>query len=132
MGLLPLFTHFETMKNLTINYSATADLHNNSNVSETLGLTIYLENPENFDIALDNLRERVHTNLNSYERYLNAKKQISDIELNLEKMSDIYQECLDQYNKMTEFMKAQGIKNDFPEFAPLSPKVVKALPSNEF
>lgn len=116
----------------TINYSATADLYNNSNVSESLGITIDLENPENFDIALDDLRERVHTNLNSYDRYLNAKKQISDIELKLQKMSDIYKECLDQYNKMTEFMKAQGIKNDFPEFPPLNPKIVKALPANEF
>ncbi|WP_157951172.1 hypothetical protein [Cyanothece sp. BG0011] len=120
------------MTNLTIHYSATADLYNNSNIPETLGLTIDLEYIEDFDAALEDLRERVHSNLNSFDRYANAKKKITDIESKLEEMSVIYAECLDQYNKMTNFMKAQGIKNDFPEFPPLSPKIVKALPSNEF
>lgn len=117
----------EEFRKITVNYAATACLQRNNNVPETLSLTVDIEDPADFDAVVEELRERVHKKLYSHERFLEAKSEIRRIENKLSVITQTYKKAFEKYDEMVEFMKAQGIKINFPELAPLDPTLVKAL-----
>ncbi len=118
------------MKQLTVNYSASCEVHNTS-IMETISLSGDIETIEDFESSLRQLQEKVHSELASSDRYNKAKREIFHLEQDLKRMTEVYKEAQEQYQNLTGFMEAQGIKKDFPEFPPLDPKVIKALPASD-
>lgn len=119
------------MKITKVSYSALANLGNYQN--ERIGMTAVLDDGESPEAAVEELRKRVtplcNENLDKLQHQIwNYKDQIQDIE---RKLRDYEL----RWNEAAEFLRAQGIKPDapnFPQFTNLLPAVSETVVEGEF
>ena len=102
------------MKIKTVGYSALVNLGNYENEK----IELIAEVPENTDYVevLEDLKLKVRSNLRSQERYFDycrrfdeQRKKPVDIEQKLQK-------AYEQWEEVSNFLKAQGLKPDTPKF----------------
>lgn len=112
----------------TVQYAARVETYSDN--GESITLTAELSPGDVYEDVLEELKIKVHDQLNDNKQYKKYYDDFLEIRQKLRTIKNVYDEARAEYEKMTEFMKAQGIKQEFPTFPSLSPREVPALKGN--
>lgn len=120
------------MKLATVTYTASGEYYSSSSSRESITLTAELEEGDNYDNVLLELKQLVHLQLNDLDKYCQTQNKIQQGEIKLFEIKELYDEARQKYEEVKGIMRAAGINKDYPDFPDLDSKIVKALLSNDF
>lgn len=114
------------MKITSISYAA--EVHTYSDAKEKIVLSAELSmqdsNDESrFEEVCNQLKDKVHKLLNDEKAYNKHVRKITEAKCEYEKLLKALANAKTQWENTTAFLKAQGIKSDFPELD------IKSLPA---
>lgn len=111
------------MKITQVHYSALANLGNYEN--EKVELSAQLEEGENYHDCLEDLKLKVHAELNNVERYQKLQRSLRDKARELQTVHELLEKAKAQWEIVSTFMVSQGIKTDMAAF-PVLPQLAPA------
>lgn len=115
------------MKLKTVTYTASCNYYSDSR--ESITLTGELEEGDDYQKVLNDLKLQVHLNLNDLKQYEKAQNDKFDLERKLEELTNFYNETRAKFEEVKGIMQAHGINKEYPDFPDLNPKLIKALPA---
>ena len=115
------------MKITEVSYRAKCETYSSYSHQE-IGLTAKLEPDEDYQETLNELKEIVHGCLADKQQYFDFQQRITFIQNRLEEMQKAYQTARADWDKLTQFLNSQGLKQDFPNFPSLEFKQPSMLP----
>ena len=102
------------MKIKQIEYSALVNLGNYEN--EKVQLTAEVEDGENWEEALEELKRQAHSKVNNADDYYKMCDRYRDQKRKLEDITEKLHKAYDQWEEASNFIIAQGIKPSVPSF----------------
>ena len=102
------------MKITKVTYSALVNLGNYEN--EKIELEGEVEEGEKWTECLEDLKLKVRSNLRSQERYFDYCRRFDEQRKKLIDIEQKLQKAYEQWEEVSSFLKAQGLKPDAPKF----------------
>ena len=102
------------MKITTVSYEALANLGNYEN--EKIKLDAIVEDGDNWEECLEQIRNNVHEQLKNKEKYNAYCNRFYDQRRKLEEITEKLQKAYEQWEETSNFLTAQGLKADVPSF----------------
>lgn len=106
------------MKLKTVTYSALGNMGNYQN--ERIELSAELEEGETYTEVLEKLKKGVHAKLKSQDEYWETCKKFDQANKDLKAILAKLEAAKKNWELVSEFLKAQGIKTDSAEFPTLA------------
>lgn len=118
------------MKLEQVTYTASGEYESRSNSRKSVTLTAKMEEGDNFDDVYEELQYKAHSKLKDVDTLRQLQDEIQRAQTRLANITDLYNEAREKFEEVKGIMKAAGINKDYPYFPDLSPKIIRALPSN--
>ncbi len=118
------------MKLKEVTYTASGEYESLSHSRKSITLTAKMEEGDNFDDVYEELQYKAHSKLKDLDTLRQLQNKIQRAETRLTNVTDVYNEARKKFEEVKGIMKAAGINKNYPDFPDLSPKIIKALPSN--
>jgi hypothetical protein len=109
----------------TVEYEFCANLGNYQN--EKIRLSADLQGDDEAERCLEYLKRWVHSQTVTEKEYFERQEEVKKLHRKLKLYQEAYNEAAENYEKMTAFMTAQGIKSNFDKLPPFPESVTKLL-----
>ena len=108
-----------------ISFAVWTDDYDEEYNKEAIQLKARLEDGDNWEEVLNDLKEKVRTHLQDIDRYREIERTISDREYKLRKLEEKIAIAQRNWEMINEFLVTQGITSDPAKF----PDLIKTLPN---